>query len=340
MIKATFPAGLTEVTVHGLHQWDYGQVLEIHDSTLPTMLEIHFEWSGVREAEVRVCEASKGVAQVTIPDRATEQKEPVKAWVYEVGTTSGETIRCITLPIVARLKPANAATVPEAVYDKYTEAVGAMNAAVQTVAAGGVTVAEATHAVQAENAYTAGHAETAGNAATADSVKGAGTTFNGSPYFPANIRHPQDWQLRNRQTWSLSGVECPFFDGTYIASTAGTPLHVIVRQGNDDNYLGVIRSALLTQDASALTKPQYTCFPPVLVKAQALIDGVSVASHALAQPVLVTFPNNASTYGALANMQALGLRLWYDNGKGAHYVIYPDTLVDYIHDYDLLCFTA
>ena len=34
-IKAVFTDGQTQITVNGLHQWDYGQVLEIQAPTMP-----------------------------------------------------------------------------------------------------------------------------------------------------------------------------------------------------------------------------------------------------------------------------------------------------------------
>ena len=38
IIKAIIPAGVTELTVHGLHQWNYGQQLEIAAEALPTVV--------------------------------------------------------------------------------------------------------------------------------------------------------------------------------------------------------------------------------------------------------------------------------------------------------------
>ena len=103
-IKATFPAGVDAIIVNGLHQWDYGQQLEIQASGLPAVVEVHFACAGMTEAAVRVCDASSGTAVASIPDTCLEQSSPVTAWVYEVGETSGTTILTVTLPIIARAR--------------------------------------------------------------------------------------------------------------------------------------------------------------------------------------------------------------------------------------------
>lgn len=142
-LNAIIPPGVTELTVNGLTQWDYGQKLRIYSNELPDLLEVHFACFGMEEAIVRACSCTEGVVEAAIPDDCLEQTTPVTAWVYGVGTTSGETLVTITMPIVARTKPQVGATIPEEISDKYTEAVGAMNALV-----------EATEEARAENVET------------------------------------------------------------------------------------------------------------------------------------------------------------------------------------------
>lgn len=126
-LKAIFPTGITELTVNGLHQWDYGRKLEIHASDLPALVEVHFACPGMEEAIVRVGSAVGGVVTVVIPDRCLEQSAPITAWVYEVGETYGQTIKALTLNIMKRARPQVAETITPEICDKYTEAVGAMN---------------------------------------------------------------------------------------------------------------------------------------------------------------------------------------------------------------------
>lgn len=158
-LKAIFPIGTTELTVNGLHQWDYGRKLEIHAADLPAVVEIHFACPGMEEAIVRVGSAVGGVVTVAIPDRCLEQSAPITAWVYEVGETYGQTIKALTLNIMKRARPQVAETLTPEICDKYTEAVGAMNetaSAMNEVVGdlknGNIIVAKANKATQADRA--------------------------------------------------------------------------------------------------------------------------------------------------------------------------------------------
>ena len=166
-IKAIFPAGVTAITVNGLHQWDYGRTLEITADDLPALVEVHFACPGMKEAEVRVCSAASGTASAVIPDRCLEQTAPITAWVFIIDDTAGYTVKTITLPVIARVKPQPGESVPEEHYDKYTELITAVNAAVASLAEGNVKVQaayEADHATEADSATEAGSAATATNA--------------------------------------------------------------------------------------------------------------------------------------------------------------------------------
>lgn len=163
-LKAIIPHGRAEITVNGLHQWDYGQKLEIHAEDLPSQVEVHFACAGMEDAVVRACDATTGVFQAAIPDKCLEQTTPIIAWVYETGQTHGQTIKTITLPIIPRTKPQPSETIPVEISDKYTEAVAAMNAAVRSVASGAVTIDYARRSGEANSADEADHA----NRATAD----------------------------------------------------------------------------------------------------------------------------------------------------------------------------
>lgn len=132
IIKATFPAGVNEIVVHGLHQWDYGRKLKITSPDLSeeTLIEVHFAHTGLKEAVVRSCETVNGAAVVTIPDRCLEQETSVFAWVYVFGENSGKTTKTVTLPITKRPRPQACEDIPVEISDKYAEAVTAMNSAV------------------------------------------------------------------------------------------------------------------------------------------------------------------------------------------------------------------
>lgn len=190
-IKATFPAGVTDITVNGLHQWDYGQKLEIQADDLPAVVEVHFAYAGARDAVVRVCEVVDGVTEATIPDQCLEQTSPVLAWIYVIDGAAGATAKTVVLPIIARTQPQPSATVPEEYTDRYTELITAVNAMMgsiqeelenaadtvearitEDIADGTLVVPKAS---RAEEADFAGYAASAGNANTATEASHAET---------------------------------------------------------------------------------------------------------------------------------------------------------------------
>lgn len=196
-IKAIFPAGVTDITVNGLHQWDYGQKLEIQADDLPPIIEVHFAYAGARDAVVRVCEVVGGVAETVIPDACLEQSSPVLAWIYVVDETAGSTVKTIILPIVARVQPQASPSEPADFSDKYTQLIGAVNSQVESLKKGDVTVAKALQADHATNADSANHAtnaDSATNATTADEATTADNAINATkaqsltlaPAFDAN----------------------------------------------------------------------------------------------------------------------------------------------------------
>lgn len=155
-LLAIIPSGQTEITVNGLHQWDYGRLLEIRSNDLPALIEVHFACSGMDEAVVRTCASVDGVVTAAIPDSCLEQTTPIVAWVYELNNSgsSGQTIMTIKLPIMARPKPAPRGSVPTTVSDQYTELISSVNAvkdelidsvntAIDGIAEGNVTVQRA-----------------------------------------------------------------------------------------------------------------------------------------------------------------------------------------------------
>lgn len=162
-IVAKFPLGVTENTVHGLHQWDYGRQLEIHADDLPAMVEIHFACLGMKVAVVRTCSAVDGVVTATIPDICLEQTAPIVAWVYAINGTEGATIKTLTLPITQRARPELEPSIPRDNSDAYTDFVNQVNKAVGDLKDGSVTVERARVAERLEmgGEVSVGHAETA-----------------------------------------------------------------------------------------------------------------------------------------------------------------------------------
>lgn len=154
-IKAIIPAGVDAITLSTrLHQWDYGQQLEIECPNLPAVIEVHFACPGMTEAAVRPCVAVDGVAVVTIPDKCLEQTSPITAWVFEITETQGTTLKTITIPIEARTKPGTRGDVPEDFVDQYEALIAEVNEAVARLTEGDVVVSEALRASYASQLAT------------------------------------------------------------------------------------------------------------------------------------------------------------------------------------------
>ena len=145
-LLAIIPAGQTVVTVNGLHQWDYGRKLEIQSDDLPALVEVHYACDGMDSAIVYACEAVNGKFEVAIPNRCLEQSAPITAWIYAVGENAGSTLKTLILTVIKRTRPQESQSIPEEISDKYTEAVGAMNDAVDKLKAGDVLVSNAVNA--------------------------------------------------------------------------------------------------------------------------------------------------------------------------------------------------
>lgn len=129
-IQATLPTGVTEITVHGLHQWDYGRKIEIKAAALSgqAVVEVHFAYAGLTEAVVRTCSVSALTVTAAIPDECLEQTAPVLAWVFCPTSTEGFTILKVTMPVNPKTKPASLPTNPPSDYsNQYTQLIKAAN---------------------------------------------------------------------------------------------------------------------------------------------------------------------------------------------------------------------
>lgn len=173
-IKVKIPTGETEARLSALYQWDYGQVLEIEAQNLPTLVEVHFACRDMTEAVVHVCSTALNVATVTIPDQCLEHTGEITAWVYEIDGTSGRTLYRITIPIIARARPARGESIPVTVEDTYTQLITEVNEAVENLSVGNVKVSSATNADQAARATQADNASAAAYATSAGSATRAG----------------------------------------------------------------------------------------------------------------------------------------------------------------------
>lgn len=217
-ILVNFSAGETSVKTSSLHQWDYGQQLEIHSYDLPSLIEVHFACQGMNEAVVHSCSVENGVAMVDIPNRCLEQTNPITAWVYEIDGTKGTTTKTITIPIIARIRPGKSAEIPQDVSDQYTDLITEVNEAIESLKSGEVVIDHATHATSADTATTAGNAASAtyatstGNAQRAEYAKRADSAHMATCDVDGEVIHqkyaffPKDFKLYNSDTMLFNGT--------------------------------------------------------------------------------------------------------------------------------------
>lgn len=169
-VKATFLSGQTTTTTDALHQWDYGQQLEIEAAGLPTIVEVHFACHGMEEAIIRPCSFTAGIATTMVPDICLEQASSITAWVFVINGTEGMTKLTITIPVKARTRPNRSDDIPLDLNNVYTELLTEINEATKGIQSGDITAAKA---LTATSANTAGYAQQAGHAETAESAKTA-----------------------------------------------------------------------------------------------------------------------------------------------------------------------
>lgn len=89
MIIVNFPAGITEVTIPALNQWDYGQKIAIHGLNLPQITEVHFCDKTCDKALVRLANkilddvaSNSSHSEVAIPDKLLENPHAIHAFVF------------------------------------------------------------------------------------------------------------------------------------------------------------------------------------------------------------------------------------------------------------------
>ena len=109
MIKAEFNDSINDLNTENLYQWDSYQTLKItgidFNSVTP---KVHFCNKKSSEAlAVQGVLKSDGSCEVSIPNSLLSEKYDILAYVYTNTGLTFKTIKSITIPIIARLKPTN-----------------------------------------------------------------------------------------------------------------------------------------------------------------------------------------------------------------------------------------
>ena len=116
MIQATFMNGQKEATAAPLYQWDYGQVLQIYGLGITdATIEVHFCDKSCERTEVRLAsyDSNNKYYKVSIPDVLLENSYSINVFVYRTTADSGNTTHHITIPVIARKKPAGFISKPD-----------------------------------------------------------------------------------------------------------------------------------------------------------------------------------------------------------------------------------
>ena len=251
-VRAKFTTGATSVTTKALHQWDYGQQLEIEAVDLPTIIEVHFACGGMTEAIVTSCSVADGLGVVTIPNSCLEQSSQITAWVYEISGNHGETTKTITIPIAQRIRPGRTDEVPQEISDKYTQLIEQINDAVGALADGTVITK------QAESANNAKYAASAGNASSAAYATSAGNAANATNADKANTATAADKAtlltpgILLGEGTAEEGEDAPEYVPYEITAPGGYMFEFIIEEM--ENHITTFPALIWIQDIAAEAK--------------------------------------------------------------------------------------
>ena len=114
MIQVAFINGNKEATSSPVYQWDYGRWLQIYGlETTDTVIQVHFSDRSCERTEVRLATLTDDYYKVSIPDVLLENSYSINVFVYMVTKDSGNTTHHITIPVIARKKPASFISSPD-----------------------------------------------------------------------------------------------------------------------------------------------------------------------------------------------------------------------------------
>lgn len=107
MINVEFTNEINDITTENLYQWDNYQTLKISGISFGSVTpKVHFANKKSKEALVVTGSLqSDGSLEVSIPNSLLTEKYDILAYVYTNTGLTNKTIKSITIPIIARLKP-------------------------------------------------------------------------------------------------------------------------------------------------------------------------------------------------------------------------------------------
>lgn len=166
-------SGKRSIRTKPLYQYDYGQVLNIVGVELPAAYEVHFsnELHGIATTQIGTADG------VIIPDIYLTTGRDVYVWLYlHTGADDGETEYTAVIPVIRRASISNQEPTPVQ-QDAITEAIAALNDAVEQTAQDVIDTNAAKEAAEAARDEITGMSATAttlapGSSATASYANG------------------------------------------------------------------------------------------------------------------------------------------------------------------------
>lgn len=105
MITVRFTDDIENITAtEHLYQWDIGKILNIKGLNVGSP-KVHFTTKGDETALVVQSELVNGDINAVIPDKVLQSGKAVTAYIYLEAGVSKYTIKTITIPVIARVKP-------------------------------------------------------------------------------------------------------------------------------------------------------------------------------------------------------------------------------------------
>lgn len=100
------------ITVYGLWQYDYGQLMELDGIIIHDGMAIHFAQGG------KTIEGTIRNNQVAVPDYFLQFAEPINAYIFVLDEGAGETVTRVILDVQARDRPPDYVTPDEPSYTR------------------------------------------------------------------------------------------------------------------------------------------------------------------------------------------------------------------------------
>ena len=127
MLVVNIPNKIAKVTTEPLYQWDYGQELQVLGDNFPAICQVHFCNKKTLQAITRLAVSIEGGIKVAIPDELLEEPYNIDAFIYVIEDESGNTLKLVEIPIIARQKPSELSEPTEDQQSEFDQIIATLN---------------------------------------------------------------------------------------------------------------------------------------------------------------------------------------------------------------------